>query len=404
MSWDTSYHIRIIIIINMDSTDPLADWASGNPVAHAEEFISEYQEYLHMMDGYRFVMAVAARCFAALHDADAGGLPGEARSNVLRTLLHIQKLAFEEVILDSKKARQEFLFLHNYVQRRGCAPPQLPPAPAPAPAPAPGPTPTTPAAPAASTAAAVRKSKLNFNTFVGQVVKRLGLAAKPRPKASGPAPAPAPAASGVSATSTRRDPQPGEGATATALSPSVASAPARAAAAADNSGLPQQHPLQPLPPDVVHAILSRLDPRSAAAAAASCRSLRAATSQLLTHPLPPGFIGYLGAVQNIYLMDANRQRELSQESSEASKLALVLPLDASPVAGADLAMFQELRQKRARLLQKLEDPEEADFWMGVMRANGKGEPTGQAPNAFEEAVQRALQADARDVDVGKFER
>ncbi|KAG2446142.1 hypothetical protein HXX76_000739 [Chlamydomonas incerta] len=162
---------------------------------------------------------------------------------------------------------------------------------------------------------------------------------------------------------------------------------------------PQQsrQSLQSLPADVVHSILLRLDARELAVAAASCRALHAAAARILTHPLPPAFVAYLGAIQDLLLEDSRRSAadEEYAEASRTSAFALALPLDGSAAAGNDLEAFEEQRRMRARLLPTLDDPEEARMIMGTLAASGVNNNP-DAPKTIAEVVQRTLEPAACD--------
>ncbi len=95
----------------------------------------------------------------------------------------------------------------------------------------------------------------------------------------------------------------------------------------------------PLPPAVLPAILSHLDARSAAAAAASCRELRAAYLEQFYHLLPELFTLYVDNALDIFYHPRSGREG---DSCEAA-FAVLWPLDGSTACGADLVRSQRER-------------------------------------------------------------
>ncbi len=108
---------------------------------------------------------------------------------------------------------------------------------------------------------------------------------------------------------------------------------------------PTSSPGLPLPPAVLPAIFAHLDARSAAAAAATCRELRAAHLEHAFDLLPELFTLYVGNASGF----ANPQGDFNDGSYEAS-FVVQWPLDGSTACGADLIRSQRDRVAR-RILQ-----------------------------------------------------
>ncbi|KAG2440537.1 hypothetical protein HYH02_010415 [Chlamydomonas schloesseri] len=273
-----------------------------------------------------FTMCVAARCFAAIHDAQAGGdLPPatlhSAQRNILKTLFHIQRLAsakFASEEDDKEEADNDFRCMCAHVLA-GCG--------------------------------------------------RGAAAADPTAAASLAAAAPPPASPAAGASP----------------SPSPSPGPAQQ----------QQHPLQPLPEHVAQGILSRLDARALAVAGAACRALRAATAPLFADPLPPAFVGYLAALQTISYLN---QEQFMSDGSGESAFAAAMPLDASPVAGADLTAFEKRRRRVAHHLPDLEGADGSGGLLNFLRLLMPPPELQQPgkPKTPEEAMRRFLGLEAEE--------
>ncbi len=134
--------------------------------------------------------------------------------------------------------------------------------------------------------------------------------------------------------------------------PSTSSAPAGVSiAAATNTtttstvtATPTPSSGLPLPSAVLPAILSHLDPRSAAAAAATCRELRAAYLDHSYHLLPELMALFVQASRSLAKPD-----HMSDGAGEAL-YAVLWPLDGSTACGADVINAEGMR--RAALLAR----------------------------------------------------
>lgn len=103
----------------------------------------------------------------------------------------------------------------------------------------------------------------------------------------------------------------------------------------------------PLPQAVLPSIFAKLDPRSAAAAAAACKELRAAYLEHSCHLLPELFALYVDATDYVAGRD---EAFFSGESSSA--FVIQWPLDGSATCGADLVKLERTRQTM-RLARRL---------------------------------------------------
>ncbi len=106
--------------------------------------------------------------------------------------------------------------------------------------------------------------------------------------------------------------------------PSHAIASSSAAASPADSGFP-------LPPAVLPALFSKLDARSAAAAAASCKELRAAYLEQSYYQLPLLIAKYIQAATDFAYPDIDEP-----DGSLESEFVVQHPLDGSTTCGADL--------------------------------------------------------------------
>ncbi len=95
----------------------------------------------------------------------------------------------------------------------------------------------------------------------------------------------------------------------------------------------------PLPQAVLPSIFSHLDPRSAAAAAATCKELRAAYLDHSYHVLPELFTLYVDATTYLAGRD---DAFFSGESSSA--FVIQWPLDGSATCGADVVKLERKRR------------------------------------------------------------
>ncbi|KAG2486784.1 hypothetical protein HYH03_014583 [Edaphochlamys debaryana] len=126
---------------------------------------------------------------------------------------------------------------------------------------------------------------------------------------------------------------------ASAPSPSSASAPtATPAVAAEPAGATG---VKALPDGVLSVVLTDLDARAQAAAAASCSQLRAAVAGVQADaPWPPAFGAYLQMLQRVLATD-------DTDGSSESAFVGICPLDGSPAVGADMARAVSTRRALA---------------------------------------------------------